>query len=162
MSVNVNALTTVTELNTTDLIPAVIAASNEGRAISAANLAAQVAEINDNGPVRESFTFNGLTITAVRTGGCVQLTISGTLTADLAVASTYVQVCTLSEEFRKATYGSAVWYIWYNSNTYGQIRIATDGVVSLGHARGNDGASKNLTSGSAIYCATTFPGRTVR
>lgn len=44
MSVNVNALPVVTELNTTDRIPAVISASNEGRAITLANLGRQAAE----------------------------------------------------------------------------------------------------------------------
>lgn len=42
MSVNINALPAVTELNTSDKIPAVINASNEGRAITLANLASQI------------------------------------------------------------------------------------------------------------------------
>ena len=43
MSVNVNGLPLVTELNASDRIPAVIGASNEGRAITMASLGAQVA-----------------------------------------------------------------------------------------------------------------------
>ena len=43
MSVNVNALPVVTELNASDKIPAVISSSNEGRTITMANLGAQAA-----------------------------------------------------------------------------------------------------------------------
>lgn len=43
MSVNVNGLPVVTELNASDRIPAVIGASNEGRTITMANLGAQAA-----------------------------------------------------------------------------------------------------------------------
>lgn len=245
MSVNVNALPAVTELNASDKIPAVIGASNEGRTITMANLGAQAAnnytaagfrtvlptgtdlddatnagiytlsgnnnytnlppgityglltvtkssagggyilqkvittnartfarmnmgstftswyeEVRDTGPTRESFSFRGLTIVAVRNGGCVQISISGSLTAAMATASDYVQICTLSEGFRKAAYGFGVWYIFYNSNTYGQIKVETNGNVSLGYSRGIDGASKDLASGTAVYCAATFPGGT--
>lgn len=112
------------------------------------------------GATRESFTFNGISVVATKSGGCIQLTFSGVLTAAVASNQAYVDVCTLSDDFKKATYGGAVFYVVLNSNTIGQIRIQTTGAVAIGYTRGiEDAANKNIPSGAAIYTAVTFPGR---
>lgn len=111
-------------------------------------------------PTREGFTFNGVSVVATKSGGCIQLTFSGTLTENVASATDYATVCTLSEGFRKAPYGGAVFYAVLNYNTIGQIRVNTDGTVAIGYTRNvADGASKDLPSGANLYTSVTFPGR---
>lgn len=115
--------------------------------------------------VKESFTYAGLTITVAKTGGCVSFTIAGTLTEELGTKNNYVNLCTLSQNFRRNTQMSPLWYIVINGDTIGQVRLLSTGELSIGYtkdvnlaAQGLDPA-KNMAVGVGIFCGASFCGR---
>lgn len=108
----------------------------------------------------ESFQYAGLNIIAIKTGGCVTLTISGTTNQELGTKQNYVDLCTLSPAFRKQANGSGIWYVMINGDTIGQVKALSTGVVQIGYTRDINPEIGNrvIPSGVGVWTGVTYSG----
>lgn len=142
-----------------DIFPSTdISDGSKDKKVQFGTLAAFVREVNE-APESESFTYNGLTITAVRSGGGVGVRISGTLTADLDSSGGYVDICTVSANY--SPYGvNPLSYATFNGYLdSGQVTITTAGRVRIGYTKNSTGSSMSIPSGRSVYAYISYPGR---
>lgn len=143
-----------------DIFPSTdISDSGKDKKVTFANLANLIKTLIF-GPSEESYTYNGLTITAVRTGGCVQIKVNGTPSAEIASGSDYVTIATVSAPFRPTTNGSFIAYQTYGSSgKRAQINVTNAGNVRIGYSRALDGTAENIAAGQSVFLQACYAGR---
>lgn len=98
----------------------------------------------------KTYTYNGLTVTARRSAHCVNLTITGSTTAEMATGAGYVVLGTLDASFRPGV--NLIRYAFFNGSVYCQLNVYTNGTMQLGYA-------KNITDGTPINLPAGSPSR---
>lgn len=110
---------------------------------------------------RAAYEKSGLEIVALKTGGCILVSIQGILTEDIETKSAYKTICTLDEIFRippkaEESTRNFLWYMLLNSDTVGQLQLSPDGKLNFGFTRKFSGENVNLTAGSSVYCSFSY------
>lgn len=81
---------------------------------------------------------NGLTVDAWRRGDLCQLYVHGTLATELGTSSGYVDIDTLTADFRPRTHSSnsaIVNYTWIGNALFGQFNVSPAGLIRIGYTR---------------------------
>lgn len=123
----------------------------------------KVAQSDSYTPASDTATYNGLTITFVRSMGTVHVTIRGTLTAEIASSSAYVTLCDIPTGFQPSSSEYHLWYQLMSRQYYGQINCTTSkNKIQIGYTRKiADEATTSIPSGAALYIRFSYACDTV-
>ena len=112
-------------------------------------------------PAQTTKSFQGLTVTFVRSAGTVHVTIRGTLTAAINSSSAYVTICAIPSGYRLSSKEYALWYNILGATIYGQIRISSNN-LQIGYTRLINGASStNIAENTALYARISYACDTI-
>lgn len=140
-----------------DIIPSTdISDSSTDKKLQLGTLATFVRATNEV-PETESSNYSGLTITAIRTGGAVTVSVSGTLNADIASSNAYVTIATLSADFVPPSVMIAYAQINYTGR-FARLDVTTAGSVRIGYSRLVDGTAADIANGQQVYMTLTYAG----
>jgi hypothetical protein len=102
-----------------------------------------------------STAWRGLTCNAYREGKAIMITLRGTTTSVLDMASGYLPICTLPVGFRPVA--THTQYCIYGAEWKGQLVLNVDGTVRLGYSRRLTAtANEDIPTGTNIYITATF------